>query len=321
MALFNITYRNLDSSLVIQPVKVSVDDKNTAGNNFVIELASPEKKGFIELGFIIVEFNKEDEQYNKLELSVSKEDLVIDGDNYKYGLKIGLETCYGVLIFKYYVDDDGIIHEVNKEYSFARFEKAHEEMEAVKNGEYVKKSYLEEKPAVALVERVQESGVQKEEVRVAREFPLAYPKGLWLPALIVCAVIFLGTMLLSLVAMFAPSDILKYLVYFDLFKEITNPNLIVKFSCIAFYIIGLTALILSSVNTKNNLKQVKEQLDNGVISEEEAFSIYRKGKKTKIALTIVSIVLIGLYLVLISSGAIVLEYVIKYIEAIRGGMA
>ena len=315
MAVFNITYQNLDSSLVVQPIRITVNDKNTVGHNFLVRLDNPEKKGFIEVGFIIYEFNKENEQYNKLEIAVSKEEMVLENDNYECRLNIGLETCYGVLIFKYYVDEDGIIHEVNREYNFARFEKAHEEMEAVKNGEYVKKSYLEDKPAVALVEKVQEEKAGSVKAASNKSFPLKYKKVFTLFPLILAAITFGGTMAYCLFELLV-NKVYAFALY-GFYPPIGPMGIAFSITTI---IIGLAAVLLPCIVIKDPLLDIKIRLDRGEITETQAFSMYRKGKVVRILLMVFSIILTLSFITMAFEASIYIHLIFEFVEMIKAMM-
>lgn len=180
---------------------------------------------------------------------------------------------------------------VNKEYSFARFARAHEELEQVKQGNYVKRSYLEEKPSTVMVEVIKEdTPFSKEGADEAVKphykttLPKKYPLFLSLFPLIIAVAEVVYVLAICLVGIIRKGSFVDNITFLAYAKLGILGDVIIAF----VLALGIVSIVLPALGFRNNIPEINRKYDSGLISIEQAYAEYRKGKTLRILFMILS---------------------------------
>ena len=173
---YNINFKREDRANYTHPVGCSIcPDKVESGDYLSIYFGN--NNGpivFTEINLLIHQFDDENNQLGKIEKVVTLDDTEFVNEEKSiivYQVKgMDSKATHGVITFKGYVDEEGLVHKLNKDYCYALADHVKAEYEAFKRGEYVKFNYLESEPKTLVgVDLINSSPKEKQEATPKKE--------------------------------------------------------------------------------------------------------------------------------------------------------
>lgn len=169
--IYSVIFTDEKEANYAHPISYFVKPECIETGDFLILVFGNNNSGsivFTEINLLIHQFDAEGNQLGKIEKVVTPDDVEFYDDAketfvYRF-TDMDPKVTHGVITFKAYVDEEGLVHKLNKDYCFALADHIKAEYEAFMRGEYVKFNYLETEPKMVCA--ALEKSAPQEEVKL-----------------------------------------------------------------------------------------------------------------------------------------------------------